>query len=446
MKKTILFMILVLPFLLSCKKLVEVATPQNQLTTDKVFSDTTAATAAMVNVYALFDKSIDPNYNKYMGVYTDELTSSSASSDNVQFSTGKLSATNGTVGNIWSVNYFAIYSCNQILEALQPNPAIPASTARTLTGEAKFLRAYAYFYLVNSYGAVPLVLTTAVNQTARAVRTDTATVYQQIVSDLLAAQTALPQTYTGTGKVRANRYAATALLARVYLYERDWADAETQASAVINSGVYSLPSPAAVFLAGSSETILAFWTQNGFITDAPNLVPSSGAPVYPVSAGLLAAFEPGDGRKASWLKAVTVGTTTYAYPYKYHNRTNNTAMPEYLMALRLGEQYLVRAEARAQQGNIPGAVQDLNTLRTRAGLPGLSASLSLAACFNAIAQEWRVEMFTEWGSRYLTLKRTGRINPVMAAYKSAWLPSADLLPLPQNDLNNDPFLTQNAGY
>jgi hypothetical protein len=91
MKKTILFMILVLPFLLSCKKLVEVATPQNQLTTDKVFSDTTAATAAMVNVYALFDKSIDPNYNKYMGVYTDELTSSSASSDNVQFSTGKLS-------------------------------------------------------------------------------------------------------------------------------------------------------------------------------------------------------------------------------------------------------------------------------------------------------------------------------------------------------------------
>ncbi|HEY8660393.1 MAG TPA: RagB/SusD family nutrient uptake outer membrane protein [Hanamia sp.] len=442
--------IILLVFTASCKKLIDIQTPQNQLTTDKVFADTTSATSAIVNAYALFDKIIDPNYNKFMSVYTDDATYPSTSADNVEFNNGKLSATNGVVGNFWSNSYNAIYSCNEIIEQLQQTSAIPTVMVGSLTGEAKFLRAYADFYLVSSYGPVPLIQTTNVDQTSKATRTDTAIVFAQIIADLKDAQNALPVTYIGAGKVRVNRWAATALLARAYLYSRNWTAAETQSSAVINAGSYSLNTPSTTFLANSNETILSFWTQNGFISDAASLIPASGAPLYPITSSLVSAFENGDLRKTNWLKSIAVTasgiTTAYYYSYKYHNRTTNTSSPEYLVALRLAEQYLIRAEARAQQNNVSGAIQDLNIIRRRAGLNDLSSSLSQSACLNAIMQEWRVEFFMEWGHRFLELKRIGRLNQVMSAFKTAWLPQAAQLPIPQKDITYDPLLTQNTGY
>lgn len=450
MKKLHYIIIGLLSLLFSCKKLVEVGTPENQLTTDKVFADTASATAALVNVYALFDKTIDPGYNKYLGIYTDELIYPGSSSADAEFSTSKLSPTNGTVSNIWSNYYFAVYSCNQVIEQLRQSTKIPAATVTRLTAEAKFLRAYSNFYLVNTFGPVPLILTTDVSQTAKATRSDTATVYRQIIQDLQDAQSNLPETYTGSGKVRATEWAASALLARAYLYQQNWTAAAAQATALINSGLYTLSNPSDVFFAGSSETILQFWTPYGYVTDAPSLVPSSGMPTYLVSGSLLAAFEPGDLRKDNWLhaNAITSGgsTKTYYYPYKYHNRTTNSSTPEYLSALRLGEQYLIRAEAYARLGNITGSVQDLNVIRNRAGLPGLSTGLNPAGCLNAVIQEWRVEFCFEWGRRFFDLRRTGRLNTVMGAYKPTWLPKADFFPIPQKELTYDPFLTQNAGY
>jgi hypothetical protein len=434
-----------------CKKLVEVDTPENQLTTDKVFADTTSAIAAMVNAYTLFDKTIDPVYNKYMGIYTDELNFASSNSATLEFKQSVVTPTNSMISNIWSTNYFSIYSCNQIIEQLQQAPKIPSAVANSLSAEAKFLRAYSNFYLVNTFGAIPLILTTNVDQTSRAARSDTAAVYAQIVKDLKDAQSILSENHAGNTKVRANKWAATALLARIYLYQQKWADAESQATAVINSGLYTpLNDPSALFLAGSNETILQFWTQNGAITDAASLITTSGVPTYPVSDNLLAAFEAGDQRKTNWLKSTTVtsgGTTsTYYYPYKYHNNTANSALPEYLSALRIGEQYLIRAEARAQQGNIPGAILDINVIRNRAGLANLAASMSQKACIDAVMQEWRIEFCFEWGHRFLELRRTGRLNTVMSAYKSTWLPRAVLLPLPQKELTYDASLIQNSGY
>ncbi len=439
-----------LPFIAGCKKLIEVSTPQNQLTTDKVFADTSSATAAMVNVYAMLNNNIDPNYNKYMGIYTDELNYYGASPDAVQYSTSKLSATNSTNSTFWSYCYSAIYACNQIIEGLTNANAIPASTSNSLTAEAKFLRAYCYLYLTTTYGAVPLILTTDVNQTSRASRTDSAQVFSQIIQDLQSAQHTLPETYIGGEKTRANKWAAIALLARVELYQHNWQEAETQASAVINANQYSLNSPSTIFLANSNETILALWTQYGYINDSPNLIPTSGVPNYPVTQNLINAFEPGDLRMANWLKPVSVSsggsTTVYYYPYKYHNRSANTAAPEYLVVLRLAEQYLIRAEAFAQQGNLPSAIADLNTIRERAGLNKLANSISQTACLNDVAQEWRIEFAFEWGHRFLDLKRLGRINPVMSNYKTNWSPQADLLPIPKNDLSSDPYLSQNSGY
>jgi len=449
MKKYILYLIYSAVILTSCKKLIEVGTPLNQLTTEKVFADTSSATAAISGAYAIFNVSIDPSYNKFLGLYTDELSYTNSATDIVQFNQSKVAPTNQTDFTTWTNFYTAIYRCNDIITQAQESATLPAAYVNQLTSEAKFLRAYAYFYLINLYGHVPLLLTTNVNINAQAAQTDPNTVYQQIISDLKDAQQGLSATYIGSGRVRANKYAAGALLAKVYLFQNDWPDAAAQSTTVINSGLYTpLLPPDTVFLANSTETILSFSTINGFITDAPNLIPTSGLPQYVISTSLLGAFETGDLRKLYWLQSTLVNGMVYYYPYKYHNSTPNTTFPENLMCLRAGEQYLIRAEAETNgAGNgINGAISDLNIIRTRAGLPNYSGATDQSSLLTAILHERRVELFMENSNRFLDLKRSGSINTILSAYKSTWKSTADLLPIPQNEITFDNKLIQNPGY
>jgi hypothetical protein len=435
----------------SCRKLIDVPTPQNLLTINKVFSDTSAATAAMVNCYSLFDQSINPNFNLNMETYVDELDNSTATGTALEFCQSKISSTNGTDLNIWSLYYNEIYQCNSIIEQLQPSK-LPVSVITAYTAEAKFLRAYAYFYLVNTYGSVPLILITDVNSNKIAAQADSLIVYKQIITDLKDAQNGLSDNYADGGKVRANKMAATALLARVYLYQRDWQNAQAASAAVINSGLYSLDGLNTTFLANSNETILQFWNRYGYIADGVTLIPVAGnIPEYLISNSLLNDFEPGDLRKTIWVDSTTLltgGTTaTYFYPYKYRNTPANVGPPEYLTALRLSEQYLIRAEAQIEKNtNLPSAIADINMIRQRAGLPLLSPSLNKSACLTAVYREWRMEFFTEWANRYLDLKRRGQLNPVMAAYRTTWLPRAVVLPIPQTEITKDINLKQNQGY
>src|SRR5207245_162544 len=99
---------------------------------------------------------------------------------------------------------------------------------------------------------------------------------------------------------------------------------------------------------------------------------------------------------------------------------------EYYMMLRLAEQYLIRAEARAQQNNLAGSILDLNVIRTRAGLQNLSASLTQAQVLRAVEQERRIELFAELGHRWLDLKRTGQATAILAPIKPNWNSNAQL--------------------
>jgi hypothetical protein len=163
---------------------------------------------------------------------------------------------------------------------------------------------------------------------------------------------------------------------------------------------------------------------------------------------LLNGFESGDERKNAWIKSTTINGITYNFPYKYKVRTTAAGAPkaEYNMVLRLGEQYLIRAEARARQGNIPGAQSDLNAIRARAGLLNTPAG-DKASLLLAIENERRVELFSEWGHRWFDLKRTGRANSILVVEKSPnWQSTDALYPIPQNEIATNPLLTQNAGY
>src|SRR5690606_19066848 len=109
------------------------------------------------------------------------------------------------------------------------------------------------------------------------------------------------------------------------------------------------------------------------------------------------------------------------------------------------EQYLIRAEARAQLSNIAGAQADLNKIRIRAGL-GETLASSQNELLTAILQERRFELFTEHGHRFFDLKRTGNLDNVLGS-KPGWNTTDRLFPLPEKELLLNPnLLPQNPGY
>jgi hypothetical protein len=260
-------------------------------------------------------------------------------------------------------------------------------------------------------------------------------------------------------RARPTSWAAAALLARVYLYAGKYDSAESLAASIIgNMSQYSLCSLDSVFLANSSEAIWQImppvtvgYTQEGSLFNITKS-PTSGGATSTISTQLLGAFEPGDQRKSHWIGVFKNGTNSFYFPYKYKKGSGASApASEYSMILRLAEQYLIRAESRAQQNNLTGAISDLNMIRARAGFGpnSLTNTLSQAQVLAAIAHERQVELFTE-GHRWFDLKRTQTVNAVMSVVTQqkggTWDKNQQLYPIPLSDIQNNRNLAQNIGY
>jgi len=435
----------------SCKKFIEVSPPVNQLNANNVFTDDKTATAAIIGIYSdmEFSSPISTYLTLLQGLSADELTSTSSDKGFFDFVTNTYLPNNRYSAIVWDI-YSNVYEANSCIQGIQNSNGLSPGTKSQLLGEARFSRAFCYFYLVNLFGDVPLVTSTdyRVNDTLR--RTASPLVYIQIITDLVIAQSLLSPGYPTDQRVRPNRWTSASLLARVYLYTKKWADAELQASSIINSGLYTLSGLDSVFLNNSNETIWQLMpvSPNFNTQEAALFIPSSTTeiPAYPLTDDLFNAFEPGDNRIQAWTGSTAIGGQLYYYPAKY-KIIGGSPLSEYHIVFRLAEIYLIRAEARMQQGNTMGAIEDLNIIRSRARLPPLLPTLPPDRIAVAIQQERRIELFAEFGHRWLDLKRTNTIDLVIGALKPAyWQPSHALWPVPQDQRSADPFLSQNAGY
>lgn len=467
----------ILTSLFGCTKFVQVDPPVTTIASSVVFANNSSASAVMTGVYNNMISNSSgltsgPNSLSFLdGLSADELTNYvSYNQIYRQFYTNSLSsgaASNSSNSYFWPELFNEIYSCNAVLEGVAGSTGVTPAMKQQLTGEAKFMRAFLNFYGVNLYGDFPLVMSTNYQVNNMLPRTPQAQVYQQIIADLKDAQTELTDNFVDdagvmtTERIRPNKGAATALLARAYLYTGKWDSAEAQSSTLINkTSMYSLNSLNSVFLANSTEAIWQFHPVNpGYnTTDAYYFVltgsPGSGQYSVALSNYIMSAFEPGDNRPSNWVGSFTDPSSnlTYYYPNKYKVYTLNKPVTEYLMALRLAEQYLIRAEARAGQNNISGAQSDLNAIRTRAGLPNTSAGDG-PSLLTAILHERQVELFTEWGHRWFDLIRTGNVNSVMGspgnvclAKGGTWNSDWNLVPLPLSEIQINPNLKQNKGY
>ncbi|TGE28550.1 RagB/SusD family nutrient uptake outer membrane protein [Hymenobacter metallicola] len=141
--------------------------------------------------------------------------------------------------HIWRDHYRTIYRCNQVIAYVPAIQGMEAGLQRRVVAEARFLRALSYFNLVSLYGNVPLALAPPSDLNQVYPQGNEAQVWDQIISDLQAAQPDLPETYTGNNVGRATKGAATTLLGKAYMQNKRWAEAQAQFAQVI-SGPYDL--------------------------------------------------------------------------------------------------------------------------------------------------------------------------------------------------------------
>lgn len=493
----IVSLIVIVP-LISCHKLVEIPPPVNFTASSNVYTNDETVIAVLTGIYLDMSKPKQGGFvgidgiSAVLGISADELEISGFASTRAQRYFNNDLSPIGTGYENWQPLYNYVFRCNAIMEGLVEENAksITASVRKHLLGEAKFLRAFCYFYLVNIFGDVPLVVSTDYKVNQVLPNSPKTKVYELIVADLKEAMGLLSENFLGpdllnvsSERVRPTKWAAASLLARVYMFTGQYSSAEEQASLVIsNVNKFNLTALNDVFKKNSNEAIwqlqpvaVNYNTEDGktFIIpsfESSSMAGPSGASPFYLSKEQLMAFETGDRRKilGNWVDTTIYTVTasplvrdTVYYVNKYKKNlpdltiTGSNAyqnMTEYQMVLRLSEQYLIRSEARARQSNISGAQADLNAVRVRAGLGPTPAS-SQQALIDAILKERRTELFCEWGDRWFELKRTGTIDNVMnvmTLLKSSglnqWQPFRQYFPKQQAEMDKMPYVTQTPGY
>ncbi|MBO9572083.1 MAG: RagB/SusD family nutrient uptake outer membrane protein [Chitinophagaceae bacterium] len=482
----------IVSFLNGCKKFTEVGPPENTVAQENVYADDQSATAAVTGIYETIQsgptKLLLPYLSVLLGLSADEFKLwPGAEPFEIGYYTNELSAVSidPSGSEYWTNFYQYIYVCNAAVEGLTNSTTLSSEVKKQLLGEAKFFRALCYFYLVNLYGDVPLATTTSYETNRLLHRNSYLQVYEFIESELNEAKELLSAEFLSSSlkpsadaeRVRPSKWAANALLSRVYLYLRKYDLAITEASDIINAtNLFTLELLNNVFIKNNMESI---WQLQGvspgynthdatyYNLNADPIGFGYSKPVY-LSNHLLNAFEDGDERKNQWVGLYLEGSDSFYFPYKYKIADYNPSIvspfeqTEYHTVFRLGEQYLIRAESLAMTGRLTEAISDINTLRGRARslptpeipdpLPDLPDNLSPENLITAIAHERQIELFSEWGHRWLDLKRTNQANSIMEVISlekgGTWQETDQLYPLPYRDLTKNPNLAghQNPGY
>lgn len=449
--------------LVACETYLETDVPDNRIISETVFNDAASAESAVQGVYNQLSRAFfvggGPNSISVLaGLSADNLRNAVTTQSLREFEQNEISVQNSYNYDVWTSAYNIIYQTNAVLEGLQASTVLSLEDRHRMEGEIRFIRGFVYFYLVNLYGEVPLVLGTDYRVNATVSSTTTEEVYGQIIDDLETADNLLGA-FGASTPLRANANTVKAFLGRVHLYLGDWEAAEHWSGEVIGNPMYAMEGLLnEVFLVNSTEAIwqispestgtAALHTRDGnfFILEGP---PYSLNPVE-LTPQLLDVFEEEDDRLQQWIGSFTGDTGTYYFPYKYKVKYATTGeITEYTMVLRLAEQYLIRAEARAQLGNTTGAIADLDVIRERAGLALIedtAPNLPMTTLIDSIVLERRRELFTEWGHRWLDLKRLGRAGEVLAPQKALWESTDVLYPIAEEEINKNPELEQNPGY
>ena len=443
----------------ACDSWLDIDPPTDSMTTEEIYSSEEKIEVAANGLYThnfLNNFSYFQVIELNLGLCSDEMRSRNANVS--EYETGNYTALSGWFMNHWRFPYQSIHQCNDFINHVEGTNLMDPKKRDAFVGEAKYFRAYAYFMLTYAFGDVPLILSTNVKETSQATNTPRAEIEKLIIEDLEFSEASLKGSKNGRTKITSE--AARALLARVYLYTGQWEKAREKANGLIPTAdggtcdAFKLETVERVFKSSSKESILHI-NMEGYVgpgtyvgfTRIGNLMVDGW---YYVSEGLVEELqEDPNEKRVYWIKKHRVDNKLYC-PFKYRNRNTpkSTADYEYLVLLRLAEQYLIRAEANAHLGDLNAALKDVNIIRARAGVDPIESVASADELLLVIEHERRKEFFGECGHRWYDLNRTGRADAVYkaTAYKKYWKPFRALLPIPDSEIARNPFLKQNEGY
>lgn len=447
MKKTTYIIVFSLLFNSCSDDFLELS-PTDSISELNAINDVESAESALAGLYNSFAPLINGGTASALLRYGNLADEQAFIAPTNPFNINAVDVDNSDLAFGWNSSWNTIRDADNILNLLPQADDVPIEIKSRILSEVKCIRALNYALLIQFWGDLPYSEETDFRIRRELSRTSTVEIYSEIISDVEEAVELLPGEFESSDltRTRFTKGAAQALLSRLLLYNGNWAAAESTANELINNPLYELQlNYEDVFTKNSTESILELASNA-----SPSIHQFPVAFVYPASLGgfylyfptekIINSFEPNDNRFA-----ISIGEDTNGIRYinKYQDIAGNGNFNEFKI-FRLAEQYLIRAEARAKQGDIVGALADLNIIRNRAGIPDATGSTEQDLLL-LIEQERYLEFCFE-GHRWIDLVRTGRVDEVIGTFNPAWNTRARLLPIPQTEIDNNSNIVQNPGY
>lgn len=357
---------------------------------------------------------------------------------------------NSNLSGSWLSLYKTIYRCNLVLQNME-NVQMTEEQRTQIAGQASFVRALCYFNLVRLWGAVPVVTKTQTVAEARNnKRAAVSEVYDLITKDLAVAK-GLPEVWPESERGRATSYAARALLAKVYLYMKNYREVVNELNPVIAAihakrdlALVPMPQTFPNDLKTSKDIIFAVQYLKGGVGESAH---QNNRYRNNDNGNIISLEQSEFESNADNRKALVAPTGSGKRPGKFNAPATNNETSADFPVLRCAEVMLMYAEAANELSASPGqdALDALNAVRTNANLPGKTlAELSTKDLFRqAVYKERRLELALEC-DRWFDIVRTGQmatVFPGISAYRQ-------LYPVPQTEIENvnDKTGWQNEGY
>ncbi|MGJ1264865.1 RagB/SusD family nutrient uptake outer membrane protein [Sphingobacterium spiritivorum] len=437
----------------SCNKFLD-RDPMGQIAQDQFFNSETNANAAVLGAYRTMMNSF--SFGQSIVIVPEfsagHVRHSASFPEYQNFAEHKIQAINPWTANMWQAVYATINAANQIIEEV-PNmtPAMITGEKKNIfVGEAKFIRALNYFFLVRAFNKVPLKLTyTKEGDNFDIPESGKEAIYTQIVNDLTEAVAALPQANPNTGdaaKGRASYWAAKALLAKVYLYQaaftNDYKKAADLANEIITTAGFGLVTDFSTIWTTQNTNEAIFEIQ--FDDQATNplaAVANDNASVlfFAKDSTIQDLYSPQDKRRAFTVKK---GSKNNYFMGKF---PNFSPASQNLTVIRLAEIYLIHAEAQARVDNSvsTAAYNSLKAVQDRAGVTvPISTYSNLEAFITAVQEEKEKELMFE-GETWFDYSRT---KLALRKYDTLTDERYLLYPIPSAQIALGTGLTQNPGY
>lgn len=442
---------------ISCNDLLD-KTPISSFSADGFYKTASDAQTGVYGIYDAAQSAFKINFS-YWGEGRADNVKTAQSGEGLALTQNNLNASLSSTnwGDLYNIINRANYAIKYIPNIYNEGDA----TGNQLIGQAKALRALAYFYLVRVWGDVPLISEpySLIDENIFVTRTNKEAVLDFIEEDLkYAATNCLDKFGDNRDRIMFAKGAVNALLTQVYMWRHKYDEALTTSKLVLDNPLYSLVTTmddwGKIFTTGYSKESIFEVAFSDKETNSLRVLYAIGSyAIFTPSEKFKTSYETGD-KRIDYVYDVTLADPKAIWKYLGKGVSDEvaTASKQDIVLIRLADIMLLRAEALTKKGgaqNVADALILLNKIRTRAGLTAFNTEADAIASYgdleSAILHERSIELCFE-GHRWFDLVRTGKAISTMKPLNGLSDEKNLVWPISISSLQNNPNLVQNEYY